>query len=128
MIAAFGFERHPVAERRRERFRMSPGTDDCGIGRQIAGVGLDRGEAPAVEAKPAGSCPDKLAAGLKKMLEKAFDERNAFLWLRIHFVNFEGLRGEPRWQALAAKLARSAPIRRPAPVSASGSGRPLSRG
>jgi TolB-like protein/Tfp pilus assembly protein PilF len=42
-------------------------------------------------------------------LEKAFDERNAFLWLRIHFANFESLRGEPRWQALAAKLARTAP-------------------
>ena len=44
-------------------------------------------------------------------LEKAFGERNAFLWLRIHLANFNGLRGEPRWQNLAARLARTAPIR-----------------
>jgi eukaryotic-like serine/threonine-protein kinase len=48
-------------------------------------------------------------------LERAFAERNAFLWLRIYWTQFEGLRGEPRWQSLAARLARSAPVDLPGP-------------
>ncbi len=45
-------------------------------------------------------------------LERAFDERNALLWYRIHFPVFDGLREEPRWRAIADRLARTAPVRR----------------
>ena len=54
-------------------------------------------------------------------LEKAYSERNAFLWLQIHLGHFDGLKGDPRYQALAAKLARTAPTT--VARSASGSGR-----
>jgi tetratricopeptide (TPR) repeat protein len=43
-------------------------------------------------------------------LERAFDERNALLWFRIHLSSFDPLRNEPRWKAVAEKLARSAPL------------------
>ncbi|HEY1250094.1 MAG TPA: protein kinase [Thermoanaerobaculia bacterium] len=43
-------------------------------------------------------------------LEKAYEDRNALLWYRLHMPNFDPLRGEPRWRALAGKLARTAPI------------------
>jgi serine/threonine protein kinase/tetratricopeptide (TPR) repeat protein len=46
-------------------------------------------------------------------LEKAYAERNALLWYRIHLPTFDGLRSEPRWQALAAELAKTAPLRSP---------------
>ncbi|MEP6993185.1 MAG: protein kinase [Acidobacteriota bacterium] len=43
-------------------------------------------------------------------LEKAYDQRNALLWYRLHMPIFDSLRGEPRWRALADKLARTAPV------------------
>ena len=47
-------------------------------------------------------------------LERAYEERNALLWFRIHLPAFDPLRGEPRWIALSEKLARTAPV---APVT-----------
>ncbi|MGE5277927.1 MAG: protein kinase domain-containing protein [Acidobacteriota bacterium] len=44
-------------------------------------------------------------------LERAYDERNALLWYRIHLETFDPLRQEPRWRALADRLARTAPRR-----------------
>jgi len=46
-------------------------------------------------------------------LERAYEQRNAFLWARIHFPHFERLAGAPRYQALVARLARRAPLRVP---------------
>ncbi len=43
-------------------------------------------------------------------LEKAYDQRNALLWYRLHLPNLDPLRDEPRWQALSGKLARTAPL------------------
>jgi tetratricopeptide (TPR) repeat protein len=43
-------------------------------------------------------------------LEKAYDDRNALLWYRLHIPGFDPLRKKPRWLALAEKLARTAPI------------------
>jgi serine/threonine-protein kinase len=43
-------------------------------------------------------------------LESAYDERNAFLWARIHFPQFKRLAGFPRFKAIEARLARRAPI------------------
>jgi serine/threonine-protein kinase len=43
-------------------------------------------------------------------LEKAYEDRNGLLWFRIHFPTFDALRGEPRWRAIAEKLARTAPV------------------
>jgi serine/threonine protein kinase/Tfp pilus assembly protein PilF len=45
-------------------------------------------------------------------LERAFEERNALLWFQIHLEMFRPLRQEPRWRALADKLARTAPLKR----------------
>ena len=59
-----------------------------------------------------GDRADALAA-----LERAYEERNALLWARLHFPMFDTLRSEPRWTALAQKLGRTAPVR-----SASASG------
>ncbi len=47
-----------------------------------------------------------------KALERAYEERNALMWYRIHFPTFETLRSSTRWQALAERLARTAPIDR----------------
>ena len=55
---------------------------------------------------PLGDSDDALSA-----LERAYDERNAALWFRIYWPAFDGLRTEPRWQALAEKLARTAPVK-----------------
>jgi tetratricopeptide (TPR) repeat protein len=46
-----------------------------------------------------------------KMLERAYDERNALLWYRIHMPMFDSLVGEPRYRAIADKLARTAPLK-----------------
>lgn len=46
-------------------------------------------------------------------LEQAREERSALLWGRIHFPDFNHLRGDPRWQTLAARLRRSAPVQLP---------------
>lgn len=46
------------------------------------------------------------------LLERAFDERNALLWYRIRQPVFDPLRTEPRWRAIADKLARTAPVKR----------------
>jgi serine/threonine-protein kinase len=54
---------------------------------------------------PLGRTDEALTA-----LERAYEERNALLWYRIRFPMFDPLRSEPRWQALAARLARTAPI------------------
>jgi len=43
-------------------------------------------------------------------LEKAYDQRNALMWYRLHIPNLDPLRDEPRWQALSVKLARTAPL------------------
>jgi serine/threonine-protein kinase len=43
-------------------------------------------------------------------LEAAREERNALAWWRIYFPGSEHLRAHPRWQALARKFARSAPV------------------
>ena len=51
VIAALGFERHLVAERGGERLRIGAGADHRGIGRQVAGIGADRGQPAAVEAE-----------------------------------------------------------------------------
>jgi eukaryotic-like serine/threonine-protein kinase len=45
-------------------------------------------------------------------LEQAFDQRNALLWYRIHMPTFDALRGEPRFHAIADRLARTAPVKR----------------
>jgi TolB-like protein/tetratricopeptide (TPR) repeat protein len=45
------------------------------------------------------------------MLERAYEERNALLWYRLHLPTFDSLRSEPRWQAIADKLARTAPMK-----------------
>ena len=55
---------------------------------------------------PLGRTEDALAA-----LEKAYEERNALLWRRIQFPMFDPLRASPRWQAIATKLARTAPVK-----------------
>ena len=43
-------------------------------------------------------------------LERARDERNALLWARIYWGDFLHLQGHPRWQALAQRLGRAAPV------------------
>ncbi len=43
-------------------------------------------------------------------LEKAYEDRNGGLWFRIHRSQFDPLRDEPRWRALAEALARTAPV------------------
>jgi len=43
-------------------------------------------------------------------LEKAYEDRNGGLWYNVHVPIFNSLRSEPRWRALADKLARTAPI------------------
>ena len=45
-------------------------------------------------------------------LERAYDERNALLWYRIHLPSLDPLREEPRWRAIADRLARTAPVKR----------------
>jgi serine/threonine protein kinase/Tfp pilus assembly protein PilF len=60
----------------------------------------------AVVLTPLGESEDALSA-----LERAYDERNAALWFRIYWPAFDQLRGESRWQALAEKLARTAPVK-----------------
>ncbi|MDQ6891153.1 MAG: protein kinase [Acidobacteriota bacterium] len=42
-------------------------------------------------------------------LERAYDDRNAFLWAMVHVPSFDSLRDDPRWKAVAARLARTAP-------------------
>ena len=46
-------------------------------------------------------------------LEQAFDQRNAFLWARIHFPTFHALHGMPRYTALVERLNRRAPVNLP---------------
>ena len=48
--------------------------------------------------------------GTLDALERARDERNAFLWGRIYFPDFAPLRSTPRFRALADRLGRSAPM------------------
>lgn len=43
-------------------------------------------------------------------LERAYEQRNAFLWARIHFPPLRRLAAEPRFQALVARLGQRAPI------------------
>ena len=43
-------------------------------------------------------------------LEKAYEDRNGLLWFRIHFPSFDTLHGEPRFKAIAERLARTAPV------------------
>ena len=45
-------------------------------------------------------------------LERAYLERNAMLWFQIHLDVFRPLRTEPRWKALADRLAVTAPVKR----------------
>jgi serine/threonine-protein kinase len=44
-------------------------------------------------------------------LERASDERNALLWFRMHTPVFDSLRDEPRYRAIADRLARTAPLK-----------------
>jgi len=44
-------------------------------------------------------------------LERALQERNAFMWARIHFPQFRRLAHAPRFRALAEQLALRAPIK-----------------
>ena len=46
-------------------------------------------------------------------LERAYDQRNALLWYRLHTPNLDPLRGEPRWRALSEKLSRTARLEPP---------------
>ena len=62
VIAALGLERRLVAQCRGERFRIGAGADNRSIGSEVAGVGLDRGESAAIEAKTVRPRPDQLAA------------------------------------------------------------------
>jgi tetratricopeptide (TPR) repeat protein len=55
---------------------------------------------------PLGRTDEALTA-----LERAYEERNALLWRRLLFPMFDPLRASPRWQALATRLARTAPVR-----------------
>ena len=59
----------------------------------------------AVVLAPLGRADEALDA-----LERAYEERNALLWFRIHFPVFDPLRSTPRWKALAERLARTAPV------------------
>jgi tetratricopeptide (TPR) repeat protein len=43
-------------------------------------------------------------------LERARQERNALTWARIYFPEYLPLRGDPRWQVLAQRLGRTAPV------------------
>jgi tetratricopeptide (TPR) repeat protein len=43
-------------------------------------------------------------------LERARDERNAILWSWIYLPEFVPLRADPRWQRLARRLGRAAPM------------------
>jgi serine/threonine protein kinase/tetratricopeptide (TPR) repeat protein len=49
--------------------------------------------------------------GALTALEKAYQDRNGLLWYRIHLPTFDPLRDEPRWRALADKLASTAPLK-----------------
>jgi Flp pilus assembly protein TadD len=57
---------------------------------------------------PLGETDEALTA-----LEKAYEERNALLWFRIYFPVFDPIRSSPRFAALAARLARTAPVNSP---------------
>lgn len=46
-------------------------------------------------------------------LERAREERNALLWARIYWPDYFRLRDHPRWQILAQRLGRSAPVVNP---------------
>ncbi len=46
-------------------------------------------------------------------LEAARQERNALTWARLYFPDYIALRGDPRWQALARRLGRTAPVNLP---------------
>ncbi len=45
------------------------------------------------------------------MLERAYEERNALLWYRLHMPNFDSLTREPRYRKIADRLARTAPLK-----------------
>ena len=49
-------------------------------------------------------------------LERAFEQRNGLLWYRIHMPTFDALHDEPRFRAITDRLARTAPLKRPAGV------------
>lgn len=48
--------------------------------------------------------------GALAALERAREERNALLWARIYWPDYFHLRRYPRWQVLAQRLGRSAPV------------------
>ncbi len=49
--------------------------------------------------------------GALTAIERAYDDRNAFLWYQIYQPPFDSLRTEPRWKAIARRLQRTAPRR-----------------
>src|SRR5580658_4108265 len=51
MVTALGFEWHGITERSGERLRPGAGSEDCRVGGELASVGFDRGQLPAIEAK-----------------------------------------------------------------------------
>jgi len=48
--------------------------------------------------------------GALDALDRAREERNAYLWARLHFPDFTPLRNHSRWRALAERLGRAAPL------------------
>jgi len=47
------------------------------------------------------------------MLGRAYEERNALLWFRLHLPTFDSLAQEPRYRAISEKLAKTAPLGQP---------------
>jgi len=43
-------------------------------------------------------------------LDRGCEERNALMWARIHWPDFDALHDHPRWIALAQRLGRNAPF------------------
>jgi len=48
--------------------------------------------------------------GALSALERAREERNAYVWGLMYLPDFKPLRNSPRWRALAERLGRSAPV------------------
>ncbi len=74
VVAALGLERHPVAERSRQRLRIGPGADHRGVGRQIAMIGCDGRQPPSIEPEPQRPRHDDLAALAAELLEQPGDK------------------------------------------------------
>jgi serine/threonine protein kinase/Flp pilus assembly protein TadD len=49
-------------------------------------------------------------SGAVEALLQAYDERNAFLWARIHWRDFDPIRGDARFRAMIDRVTRRAPV------------------